>query len=290
MRPCGRAERHAGSRKWLVRIPEKNVRKSELLSKEWCDLIFGGRNRDYGAYRIRGDMGRRYRWALLAVAALVFAVVVVPFGLDLYAKYRLLSELKDIGAEIKELRQLDSREGFERKHISAGRAAPRVNTVKDAHRNMPDIVEETRQQMIFGTNGPETFTADEMPLADDRDSTHNRERTELPIEGPQLTAVEVVEEMPQFPGGHKALMDWLDEHIPYPASCRRRKVEGEMELTFIVDAQGNVVEPAVSRSLDPELDRVALGALKVMPAWQPGRANGRLSFVRVTIPLQFHLR
>lgn len=278
------------ARHGLVPRPLQNVRKSELLSKEWCDLIFGGRNREYGAYRIRSGMGRRYRLALFIVAAAVMTVVVVPFGLDLYSKYRTLTDLKDIGTEIKELRRLDHKEGFERKHISAGRAAPRMSTVKDAHNNMPDIVEATRRQIIFGTNGPETFTAEAPLPLEDRDTTHNRDRKELPIEGPQLTAVEVVEEMPQFPGGHKALMDWLDEHIPYPQSCLRRKVEGDMEITFIVDAQGNVTEPAVSRSIDPELDRVALGALKVMPAWRPGRSGGRVSFVRVTIPLQFRLR
>lgn len=268
----------------------QNVRKSDLLSKEWCDLVFKDRNQDYGAYRIRKNTGKRYRLALLVVSLFVFLAVIVPFGLDLYARYKTFTELKGIEADIKELKRLDKKDGFERKHISAGRGAPKTSTVKGAHDDMPDIVETTKEDIVFGTGGPETVIVEETATIEDRDTTHNRQRTELPLEGPQLTPVEVVEEMPQFPGGHKALMEWLDAHIPYPQSCIRRKIEGDMEITFLVDKDGNVMEPSVSKSLHPDLDRTALGALKIMPRWTPGRSNGRVSVVRVTIPLHFQLR
>lgn len=268
----------------------QNVRKSDLLSKEWCDLVFDKRNRDYGAYRIRKNTGRRYRLALIVVLCAVILLVIVPFGLDLYTKYKTLTGLKGIEADIKELAKADKKDGFERKRISAGRAAPKVSTIKGASDDKPDIVETTKQEIVFGVHGTETVIVEEQTTIEDRDTIHNRKQTELPIEGPQLTAVEIVEEMPQFPGGPKALMEWLDAHIPYPPACIRQKIEGDMELTFLVDRDGNVIEPSVSKSLHPELDRVALGAFKVMPRWKPGRSNGKLSVVRVTIPLHFQLR
>lgn len=266
------------------------MKHSDIFSKEWCDLVFENRNREYGAYKIRKNAGRRQRFALLVVFFGTLLIILPPIVLRLYTKYQIVKSLKGVEADIKQLKQLDHKDGFEMKQMAAGRGAPRVSTLKGATEAIPDVVEVTKQDIRIGVTGPEDFFIEETTLFDDIDTLHNRERLDLPIEGPQLTAVEVVEEMPQYPGGLTALMTWLEAHIPYPPSCIRQKIEGDMEVTFLIDSTGSVIEPQVYKPLHPDLDNVALGALRIMPRWNPGRENGRVAIVRITLPLHFQLK
>ena len=265
------------------------MRNKELFSKEWCELIFESRNKEYGAYRLRSRAGRRNRFAVTVVFCIVFLLSVFPVATDLYVKYKALKSIKDINTEVKQLKKIDERDGFKVKHISAGRAAPTFTTIKGARNDAPEIVETTKQSIVFGTDGPETFIANNEVLYADMDSDHNANRTDLPIEGPQLTAVDVVEEMPQFPGGLPGLMEWLDKNVAYPQSCVRDKVEGDLEVTFYVNKTGRAVDAKITKKLHPDLDRAVLTAIKKMPRWQPGKKNSRISTVCITIPVHFGL-
>lgn len=267
------------------------MKNSELFSKAWCDLIFQGRNQDYGAYKLRRNAGRRTRFALIIVGVGALLAIAVPMGLSLYVRYKIYSSFKDVGAEVHELKRMDQKEGYTTKCISAGRGAPAVSTIKGAAENQPDIVDEVaKEDIVFGVNGPETFIVDnERQLFEDLDTLHNRNRQDLPIEGAQLVAVEVVEEMPQFPGGPTALMSWLDANVAYPKSCIDAKVEGDMEVMFYVRADGSVADARITKSLHPELDRAVLHAIGLMPRWTPGKEGARFTAVCITLPLHFQI-
>ena len=115
----------------------------------------------------------------------------------------------------------------------------------------------------------------------------NEDRKDLPVEAAPLTPTEVVEEMPQFPGGWYALKRYLDEHVPYPKGCIDRRIQGDVEVAFYVDQNGGVLEPKVTKSVHPELDAAALQGIKGMPQWTPGRRNGKVTIVRIRIPVHF---
>lgn len=266
------------------------MRNSELLSKEWCDLIFQGRNTDYGAYKLRRNTGRRYRFALIIVFVFAVAATVVPAGFALYLRYRVYKSFDGALDEVRELKRMEHEEGYTVKRLSAGRGAPMVTTIKGAADEKPEIVEVAKQDIVFGVNGPETFIVDDKVVFEDLDTLHNRDRKDLPIEGPQLIAVDVVKEMPQFPGGPAALMAWLDSHVVYPKSCIDKKVEGDMEVTFYVDISGKVVEPSVTKSLHPDLDKAVLRVIKNMPRWTPGKEGSKFTAVCITLPMHFQLK
>ena len=154
--------------------------------------------------------------------------------------------------------------------------------------DVPEVVEGFPPAPDFGTEAPQLLEEAGQVYVQEVPETeaHNAEREDLPEEGAMLTPVEVVEQMPRYPGGIGALMRFLDERIPYPATMAG-EVTGDMELTFLVDKDGTVREPEVSTSLHPDLDRAALEALKAMPRWKPGMVNGRVSLVRVRIPVHF---
>lgn len=272
-----------------VNITLYNVFRNELLSKEWCNLIFRNRNKDYGAYVLRKNAGRRLTWALFIVAGLTLLAVAVPLAIAAYINY----EIRQAGDEISKLtkmRPLDLEEEKDIKVIAAGRFIPHQQAPVGDGVEVPDIVDHVPPPLHFGVKGPETLNVDNNELVNIPDSAHNADRKDLPDEGRQLTPTQVVEEMPQFPGGIDALVRFFDENIAYPQSAIDAKKEGDLEVCFLVDRKGNVMNPKISRKLCPELDAAALDACKKMPQWKPGKVGGKVSVVQVTVPVHFQLK
>ncbi len=105
----------------------------------------------------------------------------------------------------------------------------------------------------------------------------------------QVKTYDVVDEMPQFPGGISALGIWIGENIKYPQSCVDQGIEGRVIVTFVVDKSGEVRDAKVMRSIAPELDAEALRVVMAMPRWIPGKQNGEAVHVKFTIPLSFKI-
>ena len=101
---------------------------------------------------------------------------------------------------------------------------------------------------------------------------------------------DVVEQMPSFPGGMKAMMDYLARNIRYPANAKNDLIEGRVILQFIVDKKGRLSDVKVARSVEPYLDAEAVRVVKSMPRWNPGIENGKAVKVRYTLPVTFRLQ
>ena len=98
-----------------------------------------------------------------------------------------------------------------------------------------------------------------------------------------------VPEMPQFPGGNEALLNYLRTNIKYPSVCRENRVQGRVVVTFIINKDGSVETPRVVRGVHGDLDNEALRVISLMPTWQPGRLNGEPVRVIYSIPVNFRL-
>ncbi len=99
---------------------------------------------------------------------------------------------------------------------------------------------------------------------------------------------DVVEQMPSFPGGNGALMDYISKNIQYPAECN--DAQGRVIVTFIVEKDGSITNAKVTRSVDPAFDKEALRVINSMPKWIPGKQNGQNVRVRYTVPVTFRLQ
>ena len=100
---------------------------------------------------------------------------------------------------------------------------------------------------------------------------------------------QVVEQMPQFPGGDEALMQYLSKNIKYPASAQENNIQGRSVIEFVVNKDGSVVDPKVIKALDPACDKEALRVIKAMPKWNPGKQRGKPVRVKYTVPVSFRL-
>lgn len=100
--------------------------------------------------------------------------------------------------------------------------------------------------------------------------------------------------MPEFPGGAKALNEYLDKNMKYPAEAKEKGTQGRVIIQFVVDEKGNVNSPKIVRSVDPLLDAEALRLIENMPQWTPAKktdekGNSKAVTTKYTLPIAFHL-
>ena len=101
---------------------------------------------------------------------------------------------------------------------------------------------------------------------------------------------QVVEEMPEFPGGMGECMKFLAKNIKYPTIAQENGVQGRVIVQFVVNRDGSIVDPVVMRGVDPHLDKEALRVIGMMPKWKPGKQRGKEVRVKYTVPVMFRLQ
>ncbi len=93
--------------------------------------------------------------------------------------------------------------------------------------------------------------------------------------------------MPSFPGGQSALQEFVKSNLRYPEEAKRNHEHGRVIVTFVVDKDGTITDPRISRGLTPYFDSEALRVVSIMPKWTPGKFNGELKRVSFSIPIRF---
>ncbi len=161
--------------------------------------------------------------------------------------------------------------------------APQVAEILDIVDNDEEIEEEEIQstedtnQAITGPTGP----------------VHTSGFTTGPIATGEFSDEEeifqVVEQMPEFPGGMEELLKYLGKNLHYPSIAQENNIQGRCIIEFVVNKDGTVVDPKVIKSLDAACDKEAMRVVKSMPKWKPGLQRGKPVRVRYTLPVMFRL-
>lgn len=109
-------------------------------------------------------------------------------------------------------------------------------------------------------------------------------------EEPQEEALfQVVEKMPEFPGGTAALLKYLTDNMQYPSVCSENNIQGRVLVSFVVNRDGSIVDIEVVRSVNPYLDKEAVRVVSTMPKWEPGEQRGKTVRVKFNLPVNFRL-
>lgn len=125
------------------------------------------------------------------------------------------------------------------------------------------------------------------------DEGNDEDEDDFAEETPKASSNEVhdvVEEMPQYPGGNSALMEYLARNVKYPVVAEENGIQGRVVCRFIVERDGSITDVRVVRSVDPSLDKEAMRVIKGMPRWIPGKQNGSPVRVEYTVPVTFKLQ
>ena len=99
-----------------------------------------------------------------------------------------------------------------------------------------------------------------------------------------------VEQMPEFPGGMPAMIEFLQTNIKYPKDAIKQDVGGKVMVMFVVETDGSISNVRVARKVFPSLDEEAVRVVKTMPKWKPGKEKGRLVRVNYTLPVVFSIK
>ena len=101
---------------------------------------------------------------------------------------------------------------------------------------------------------------------------------------------QVVEEMPEYPGGMSELMKYFSTNMRYPKEAQSKGIQGRVIVQFVVEKDGSITDAKVMKPVDPQLDAEALRVVNAMPKWTPGKQRGKAVRVRYTLPVMFHLK
>ena len=96
--------------------------------------------------------------------------------------------------------------------------------------------------------------------------------------------------MPEFPGGVKALRQYLAATVKYPKIAQEKGIQGKVYVTFVVNKDGSVLNTKIARGVDPLLDAEALRVVSSLPKWNPGKQKGQAVAVQYTVPINFALQ
>jgi protein TonB len=280
----------------------------DLSSREWCDLVFEGKNKDFGAYDLRTTSVKRHNKAVLYTligAILVVAAAISIAKVNEYLAERRLAEEAQQDEVLIDMSENEEPEEEQQERLEQPK--PEVlpeevlNTVKVTElRIVEDEKVKAEDEIKTQDELKETQTAfgqkDNDKGTEDRNVTRTL-RDEIVVEKKEpekkVEKEEVfrsVEQMPTFPGGDAALMKYLSSHIQYPQNAADNNVQGKVIVQFVVTKTGKVGDVKVVRSVDKDLDREAVRVCKSLPNFVPGRQNGQPVSVWYTLPVTFKLQ
>ena len=280
--------------------------KIDLYDPKWVEMVFAGKNKEYGAYQLRkGTSGRNIK----ALLILVIAAALVGGFLAWKVIEQKQAEEQQAYMEAMELAKLQQQAKKEEKKKEP--VKPKVEMKKEI-----PVARETQKFTAPVIKKDELVKEEnqvkQMDKLDDKVAvgTENKEgvkdrtveavRNDIAVAAPPpppapkpevaTKVFDVVEEMPSFPGGQGALMSFLSSNIKYPVVAQENGVQGRVIVGFVVERDGSITDVKVMRSVDPSLDREAQRVVRAMPRWKPGKQNGSAVRVKYTVPVVFRLQ
>ncbi len=270
-----------------------------LNSEEWCDVVFEGKNKQYGAYKLRQSSSKRHIVAFLVI--LVFAVFVAA--------------LPGLVTAVKNLTQVDMGpmdEAYEMSNIPVEQEIPEENIIKQETAPPPPPLKTTVKFVPPTIAKDEEVVEDKMVSQDEiletkiqisvadvkgTDDKHGIDIAELrehkqvieekPVEEKPFVTVE---QMPSFPGGEAEMQRFIADNLKYPVVAQESGIQGRVTIRFVVTKNGTISDVQVIRGIDPSCDREAVRVVKMMPKWIPGKQNGLNVPVYFTLPIVFRLK
>jgi protein TonB len=258
------------------------------------DIVFEGRNREYGAYMLRKLYPTNLWRGLFLAISLFLLFLSLPLVINkLWPKEEVDTPIIE-PIPVSPLDIVEPKPETPDPHVKPQKPAspppsaptqqltvPQITALPHPNKEMPDVNLPKGIEPGATTNPgnggktviPEPGTGTQ-PIIQ-------------PEPSPVLTFAEV---NPAFPGGNEALFEYLSNNIRYPSLAERNRVEGLVVVQFVVNEEGAISDIMVVKNLGAGTDEEAIRVIKKMPPWSPGKQNGRAVKVRFTLPIRFLLK
>ena len=275
--------------------------KIDLISRDWTEMVFEGRNKEYGAYRLRKNAGKRNLYSLITI---FIAALAIWGGISLvkFVESRTKSVAQTSVAVLSALNQPKKKaEVKQQKKVKLEQPEKVVERVKSSVKFTAPVIkkdDEVKPEDELKTQDELMSTKTAIGALDVKgnDDANGevlkiKEAVAQPEPKPEVEKVfDVVEQMPSFPGGPSALMEWLSNNVKYPVVAQENGVQGRVVVSFVVERDGSITDVKVVRGVDPSLDREASRVVRAMPRWIPGKQNGSAVRVKYNVPVAFRLQ
>ena len=279
-------------------------KQADLNSKEWCDMIFDGKNKAYGAYKLRQTAGKRYLYAFGSMLVIVLLTVLIP---SIVSEVRAATEKTEGVNDIYVITEIEvAKEKKEQEIIKP--EMPEVPKEKFAMMEKfipPAIVDDEEvkpedeivgqdklledKRMAIGAykvdNG--SFDSDAVRKELENAGAIMGDKKEEGSGGGPITFAEI---MPQFPGGMEEMYRYISSNLRYPVMEQETGISGRVTVQFVVGKDGSINQVKVLRGISQGCDKEAVKVVKSMPKWIPGRQNGVPVAVYFTLPISFQLK
>ncbi|MDE5687196.1 MAG: energy transducer TonB [Paramuribaculum sp.] len=277
----------------------------DLSSKEWRDIIFEGKNKDFGAYQLRKASNSRHNKAMIVIVIVIAILFALAFLVNTVIK---AAEAKPEDLAEQQLAMVDM--ATEEVEETPEEEPQRIEEQK------PEVIKEellntakaTEIAIVQDDQVQEEIKSQDELKEDERaigavnedrgvdDIINAQEHKEVVVveekkpEQDDNYVFEAVEQEAQFPGGSGALLKWLGDHTDYPQIALDNEIQGTVHVRFVVKKDGTVGDVKILRPVDPALDKEAIRVVKSLPKFQPGRMNGHAVNCYYTVPVKFKIQ
>lgn len=278
----------------------------DLTSREWREIVFEGKNKEFGAYKIREASPARHTKAVVSVLVAV-GIILVLLILSISGVFAKPEEDTVAVSTVQELVTMETEEEIEEEieeetfqlpepeeivapeEVANQQQVTALLIVEDEQleedkqvKNQDEVLDNEAAvgavDITEGTNDLNKVMVKEEVIAEPK------------VEEEQPMSIAMVEQKPQFAGGEAAMYKWLNDNIVYPPAAAEEGVSGRVVVEFVVGKDGSISNVRVVRSRHTALDKEALRVVKAMPNWIPGRNNGQPVKVTYTLPVTFKLQ
>lgn len=277
----------------------------DLTSREWRDIVFEGKNKDFGAYKLRESSVARHTKAVVWVFISV-AIILVLLILSISGVFQKPEEEQIVTTTVQEITTMEVEEEIieeeeetfqmpEPEEVVAPEEVANQQRVTELLIVEDDKLEEDKQvknQEEVLENEAQAGAIDVTEGTNDLNKIAIKEEVIAApvVEEEQPMNIAMVEQKPEFQGGEAAMYKWLGDNIVYPSAASEEGVQGRVVVEFVVGKDGSITNVRIVRGRHPALDKEALRVIKSMPKWIPGRNNGQPVKVTYTLPVTFKLQ
>ena len=265
--------------------------KIDLTSLEWRELIFQGKNKEYGAYVLRAESNKRHNVSMLIIAIVAVVGFSLPKLIELVKpKEKIdtigvttLSQLAkpDVKNDIKKVEPVEPPPALK---SSIKFVAPVIKKDEEVKDDQQMKAQDELNKTPVAISIADVKGNDEKGGKDIADIKQNISQDD------DNKIFDAIEQMPVFPGGEEELIKFLQNNVHYPQIAAENGIEGRVIVGFVISKAGAISDITILRSLDPSCDKEAMRIVKIMPRWIPGKQNGVNVNVRFTLPVTFKLQ
>ncbi|MDD5781034.1 MAG: energy transducer TonB [Bacteroidales bacterium] len=282
--------------------------KVDLISRQWCDIVFEGRNKEYGAYRLRAHAGIRNLKALItlliflaAVGALVIVKTVITNAIEANRDHD-----KDAAVELSKLAEKKEEKKEEKKKVEIEYEEPqqKVQVKASIQFTVPKIVDDDKVDESKTLKSQEEVTKSNISIAaadyegdgagginiDDLKDNQQAGGTSAPPAEEEVVDNAIVEVPASYPGGENAILAFVAKNLKYPSIALEQDLQGVVIVKFEVKKDGSIGKIKIVKSLSKECDQAAAEVVSRLHRFTPAKQQGHPVPVWFTLPIRFQIQ